>query len=484
MLQKKFNLLKDMDSLKARSSRSEEHLLDFIKSVHSFLLEYEQDLNLVPCTSGLWDENATYSLIDRLQKVSQYIKACEELLKAARRYNIFSNITVDFVDLQQEGRRLSADAASDINTIINASCAKKTLSRISRHRGKSVSDTQASIKAQLDKTSRLHAEVQLVLYYEQGDRLLRPRVICSSKSACYLCHLLLKIHGQYLIPSTHGRLYDTWKWPRPTKLPNKTVCGRVNIDLQRLLSEFSAVIDRKVQECLHKAKIMKRSHPLESRVDLLAAITPSILSRHTPSTRSGAKSQHEFEENIKIMHTNDNTADYKLSQSPPTRIMSPAVNSEDSVSCGGTATSTMKDYAFESSFRDNSMLDESSHGRNQGCELPRRFLCLRKGESASYSFDMENIFLQVHAPGLHVDLQYDASCVQGSRLKRRAALSLESLQIEVECFSPILGSDYSIAQVVDLDDNWVEKAAPEGVLFSPEGLLLKQGSTLLRFRVL
>jgi len=45
-------------------------------------------------------------------------------------------------------------------------------------------------------------------------------------------------------------------------------------------------------------------------------------------------------------------------------------------------------------------------------------------------------------------------------------------------------SESGRAQVVDLEEgNWVEKSAPEGVLFSAEGLLLKQRSTLLRLRV-
>lgn len=40
------------------------------------------------------------------------------------------------------------------------------------------------------------------------------------------------------------------------------------------------------------------------------------------------------------------------------------------------------------------------------------------------------------------------------------------------------------AQVVDLKEgNWMEKSAPEGVLFSAEVLLLKQRPSLLRLRV-
>jgi hypothetical protein len=58
--------------------------------------------------------------------------------------------------------------------------------------------------------SKVHAEIQLLFYYETYNVSLPPRVICSNKSACHLCHLFLKLHGQYHIPRTHGRIYEKW----------------------------------------------------------------------------------------------------------------------------------------------------------------------------------------------------------------------------------------------------------------------------------
>jgi hypothetical protein len=44
-------------------------------------------------------------------------------------------------------------------------------------------------------------------------------------------------------------------------------------------------------------------------------------------------------------------------------------------------------------------------------------------------------------------------------------------------------SNDSLAEIVDLEDgSWVEKSAPEDVLFSADGLLLKRRSVLLRLR--
>lgn len=145
-LQRQFDRLEDMDTLEARSFRSEERLLGPVKGIQSILLQYEPDLKFIPYTPGLWSGNATESLIDRLRKISQYVKTCDEFLRAARRYRIFSNIAVEFVNLQQGGMRLSVGAASDIDEIIKASCTRETLSRILSRCHKSILNIQESIK--------------------------------------------------------------------------------------------------------------------------------------------------------------------------------------------------------------------------------------------------------------------------------------------------------------------------------------------------
>ncbi|KAN0083021.1 hypothetical protein V8E54_002109 [Elaphomyces granulatus] len=489
-LQKQFGRLEDMDPLEAQSSMSEEHILGLVKSIHFILLHYEQDLKLVPYTPGLWSGNATESLLDRLGKISQYVKACEELLKAARRYIIFSAIAVEFVDLQQNGRRLSVNTASDLDKIIEASCKAKTLSRVSGHLGhKSISNTRESIKARLSETSRLHAEIQLVLYYEMEADHLRPRVICSNKSACYLCYLFLQLHGQYYIPSTHGRLYDTWKWPVPTQSSNTN-------GVQRLLPQFNSVIDRKIQDNLNKARVGGQTGPLESRVDLLAAITPSIqsdVSRQSRSICSGTNQYQKLEGNSAATD-NDNVDDdssntstktarelppLSLTQTPPlprvgTPMANPAADANDSTS--------------SSLFLRGSALDVASHGirtSQEFSETQRELLCLQKGQAASHSFNMENCSLQVHIPGLHVGLQYDASSANASRLEGQILQAQgKCLQMEIECLSSSLHcSENDLTHVVDLEEgDWVEKSCLEGVLFSAEGLLLRQRSTLLRLR--
>jgi OTT_1508-like deaminase len=391
-------------------------------------------------------------------------------------YRVFSNIDVEFVDLQQGGRRLSIDAVCGADKIIEASCTRETLSKISNHQHLSELDTGKRIKARLGENSRLHAEIQLVLHFEQHPTLPRPRVIPSSKSVCYLCHL--KIHNQYFIPSTHGKLYDIWKWPALTQPLHTSGCHRANLSLQRLLPEFSDAIDHKIRDSLDHARAVRRIEPLESRVDLLAAMTPSILSRISQSVCNAAIHQP----NVDIASADTDGTDDRSSITSTDTVRglgvdipttSPVLDVEDSMSCNEIATPTIIRHTSRGS---------SMYSVREGSVLDMH---LRSGETTSHSFTVGKGLLHVHVPGLQVGLQYGAPPAEGSLLVERPPQGQgKSFQMKIQYLSSAMAcSDVGLAQAVDLEEgDWVEMSTPEGVLFSAEALLLKRRSTLLRLR--
>jgi len=63
----------------------------------------------------------------------------------------------------------------------------------------------------------MHAEVQLLFHYERNSCPLPPRIIYSSKQACFLCDLFFKILGRFVVPSTHERVYKKWVLPGAVK---------------------------------------------------------------------------------------------------------------------------------------------------------------------------------------------------------------------------------------------------------------------------
>ena len=57
---------------------------------------------------------------------------------------------------------------------------------------------------------KIYVEIQLLFFYEQNSNIFRSRSICSSKNACYLCNLLIKIHDKFHIFKTHDKFHDKW----------------------------------------------------------------------------------------------------------------------------------------------------------------------------------------------------------------------------------------------------------------------------------
>ncbi|KAG9227964.1 hypothetical protein BJ875DRAFT_530805 [Amylocarpus encephaloides] len=105
---------------------------------------------------------------------------------------------------------------------------------------------------------KVHAEIQLLFFYELHPDIPRPRVICSSKSACYLCNLLFELHRGFDIPRTHGKLYTKWMLPHWLDIPTER-----REDLGLLATQLKAALDSKIQSTLRSKKRVCY-HPNES----------------------------------------------------------------------------------------------------------------------------------------------------------------------------------------------------------------------------
>ncbi|KFY08763.1 hypothetical protein V492_05932 [Pseudogymnoascus sp. VKM F-4246] len=117
---------------------------------------------------------------------------------------------------------------------------------------------------------KVHAEIQLLFFYELHEDLPRPRIICSSKSACYLCNLFFSLHGIFYIPRTHGRLYKKWKLP--DWLPIPTAPRRA--ELGELAARMDATLKSRIQNGCDK-----RDYPNESVLSIPKSWPPSTISK-------------------------------------------------------------------------------------------------------------------------------------------------------------------------------------------------------------
>ena len=184
-------------------------------------------------------------LPEAIEKLSRYYSISYLLVRAARtkEYTIFRSISIETFSIQGPYQPTDIDRTLHPLTALQGvirpgtpaqskalrpsleKCLEKPLELALKDFRSIVTDYYKSVK--------VHAEIQLLFFYELNMDKLRPRVISSNKGACYLCNLFFKLHGRFHVPRTHGRLYYKWALPAwHILLP--TACRR----------EFSALMDQ------------------------------------------------------------------------------------------------------------------------------------------------------------------------------------------------------------------------------------------------
>ncbi|KAL1953301.1 hypothetical protein VTO42DRAFT_3031 [Malbranchea cinnamomea] len=434
-LRSPFMQLEAMSKQQALSSTSDPCLFSLVTKINS-LWRHAHMLQQIPPAPGRWTANDTQSLLNHIRKAGQYVDACSELLRAARRSNVFSKVSVELVG----GLQLSSVTVKDPNPVMQNAVSRKLLHRVATHMGKPVEEVQNMTKRMLGERSRIHAEMQLVLFYERNTRLRRPRVICSSKSACFLCYLFLLLQGEYIIPSTHGKLYPAWKWPGS---------GAGNVPgLKKLLPRFVDAVEKKLQENLDK-KAQKLPDPVESVV-YSPVLTPSCLS--IPSNRTSIRTitaaPPQAESGQSVYPSNGDTAADNHADPTKVDLSGKASPDED--------TRKTVDIEFSS-------------------ETPSiQFIRMERGQCVVHHFTEENHMLQVHAGSIHLHLECDISTFRGDQGTDEFHLQLAFLDTDN------VGEDTS--SLVKIESDWDNTPVMDGILFTTSGLLLQRRTTLLRLR--
>lgn len=289
-LQNLFRQLEDMTDDQARSQNSHKVLKSLLRCAHSLTSQHglEKLLNTLP-NSGRFGPSLRSSLPIAMGKLGRYYSACSFLIVAAQKISIFKIIRVESV-------RLPSPASTPSSITQSESSLSATLDRILQpktekwrqkwaqsfevNQGITLSSAEAKFRKHLaappDKY-KIHAEIQLLFHYELHAESRRPRVICSSKSACFLCDLFIHVHGKFYVARTHGVLYDKWILPDQEKIH---LLGEQAKEMTKVVERFNATIEDKIRSILPTHK-MRRFHPNESVFIEPAIWTPSAISLAT-----------------------------------------------------------------------------------------------------------------------------------------------------------------------------------------------------------
>ncbi|OGE47098.1 hypothetical protein PENARI_c065G01753, partial [Penicillium arizonense] len=185
----------------------------------------QQLLLLIPTGSKRVINESTFAatVLNIIRKISRYKEAARVLYRTAKKFPFVRNIEIHLVTLPQEAfDKFHNPAYSPSLSAVLCRLGKingkdYTISQFSRFinggKIKNPSDQFCEQTTRILREAKIHAEVQLIAHCETQSAPLFPRVIGSSKDACFLCHALIHSHGKMHTSRTHGRLYPNWRLP-------------------------------------------------------------------------------------------------------------------------------------------------------------------------------------------------------------------------------------------------------------------------------
>jgi hypothetical protein len=165
------------------------------------------------------------SWLDNLYKVARYQSAIKSMVKLAMKQpEVFTGIDIQEVEAPGLQRfSLHEEKAPLLEAIRNlvGEDSIMIMKQLQKRLGKQDIEAHLRKRCRLDLT--LHAEMQIVVFYE-GNPNLAPRMpfIGTSKKACFLCHEYLLQHPLKLRPSAcHQKIYPSWMPPPYYPIPGK-----------------------------------------------------------------------------------------------------------------------------------------------------------------------------------------------------------------------------------------------------------------------
>ncbi|KAH8759990.1 hypothetical protein F5883DRAFT_606458 [Diaporthe sp. PMI_573] len=153
--------------------------------------------------------------------------------------------------------------------------------RVFHSLGIRLKDAERSFAQQTRQTlekAKIHAEVQLEWHCQTRNLKRPPRVICSSKDACFLCYKLIAASGKLHIPKSHGRLYPGWRLP---VVPGSDEKPR----------RFNAILEENIRQSIRAVLVSRKKtlypDPLESTILTLQRSASTLASSNPSLTVSG-----------------------------------------------------------------------------------------------------------------------------------------------------------------------------------------------------
>ena len=379
-----FVTLESMTPSEARSQAGLNILIEMVMICQQ--VQTRQIIDLVLARSPRLDPTSRKKLATVVTKISRYYVVSRFLHQAAQKFSVFSSIEVLTVKIRAPKlpvMELDPHISSIIHGLPEIFRRRKMPSN---SRLRSVTDIEEYLRQGASSPSPVHAEIQLLYFYEGSISRLPPRIICSSKKACFLCNLFFKLHGKFIIPSTHGRLYEKWALPEKIEGARRSPGEGLTTTLQRFSCAVDDALTRETQSTRKPYPC-----PYESAILLSAACLLSDRSNFTSHHSTSAIERGRISSPL-TRHTlsplgrpSENNA-LQLSSSPASEFTGPVLHP-----CDHEKTELLTKAIDNESVRDL---------------LPERLL-LERGQQIWRKLSPCGQEFKVVTPRIHLNLSHD-----------------------------------------------------------------------------
>lgn len=235
--------------------------------LHDILIQISEfdvyTLQMALDRSGFIDPTIKGSLPLKVSKLGRYYRITCDLIDAARssQSKLFGRISVQAIPRPPLNMASLIDQVAGFERTYRRVTSSSQQSSHLKFDPRSAAAVRKRFETRMaDHATRwkVHAEIQILLFYEQNPSRVPPRIIGSSKSACYLCDLFIQQHGHFQVPRSHGKLYDRWILPKEA-LDHLSASPH----LKSVVDRFNAKLEAQTLDILTN-KRKSYPHPAES----------------------------------------------------------------------------------------------------------------------------------------------------------------------------------------------------------------------------
>jgi hypothetical protein len=368
-----------------------------VEGVHHLRRAGELQALLGTIPNRAMDPMLRKNLLNTINKVARYREAARFLYRTARKFPLVRQMKIVLARLPQDmfqvipANKYTPTLPSAVSRASTLHGKRWNVSHVCRLLNVSKVEANNRFAQQTGKAlknAKIHAEIQLLLYCEFEAFKLPPRVVCSTKDACFLCNVFILMHGKLHTPRCHGRLYPGWRLPFSPRLEEIQ---------QRFTRELANHANNSIATLLSRKQKTVYPDPNESTLLTLPVSLSTMCSLEAVSKEDRAASQPR---------TPDSPEAEKISSIlPNTKIFSGSSKSTLSAS----PAARISDASIQPSNKIASQIIHSSLSSSRGISLDSTSVdnyALRQGQVLPNSVEVNHTSPLYTAGPLEVQIEY------------------------------------------------------------------------------